>query len=68
MPHWTRAWHEILSPWIAEHSSTSQPLERAILGLRMRTLAPAERTLFGAKFHRAQPCETLSDGTTISLF
>ncbi|HEX3869851.1 MAG TPA: SGNH/GDSL hydrolase family protein [Pirellulales bacterium] len=68
MRQWGPAWRQILAPWTDDATAFSNGSKRLVVGLRLHLLSPAERTLFGARLHRSQPCARWPDGTTISIY
>ena len=64
---WRDAWSAILADWRDdERAVATRNVFRNAFALR--SLRPAERRMFGASQRFAQPCATLRDGTTISLY
>jgi hypothetical protein len=68
MRHWSRAWPEILSAWSARPAAPGAPPPSLWRWLRLRSLAPERRRLFGVEQRRAQPAGLLPDGTTVALY
>jgi len=65
---WQHAWPQILAAWRDGEQVSTVPRASFARWAYLRSLAPAEHTLFGWPRRCAQPCGRLRDGTTISLY
>jgi hypothetical protein len=62
------AWPAILSAWRSDDAPAVAPRPSLRRWSYLHRLAPFERTIFGRVRRCNQPCGTLDDGTTISLY
>jgi hypothetical protein len=66
--HWSRAYSEILTPWLEGGPSPKLVPPSPGRWLYLRLLMPDRRWLFGFQQRWAQPAGVLADGTTVSIY
>lgn len=68
LKHWSQAWGDILGRWGECVQSDCE--QRYSFGhwLRLQSLPPQQRRIFGIAQRAAQPCARLDDGTVLSIY
>lgn len=65
---WREAWPTILAAWHEREPHSVRPRTSFARWAYLRSLRPCERVVFGRLQRTAQPCGSLRDGTTLSLY
>jgi hypothetical protein len=66
--HWSRAYGEIMSPWLEEGLSPGLAQGSLWRWIYLRLLAPDRRWLLGREQRQVQPAGILADGTAVSFY